>query len=128
MRYFLDTSAWIEYFEGGDAGKQVSDIINKEDSEIYTSVISVAEIVTKFKRKKKDVEAVCKAILTNSIISEISFDISKEAGILHTATREKISSFGLIDSLILSSSKSLNSVLVTKDNHFKSFKNIIIIS
>ena len=127
MKYFLDTSAWIEYFEGGKSGKFVSDLILEVNNEIYTSSIVIAEIASKLKRKKSNVEQVLEALKNNALIIELSPEIAKNAGILHAETREKINSFGLMDSLIISLARSIKATLVTKDSHFKSFKEAIIL-
>lgn len=126
MRYLIDTSAWIEYLEGSKEGEKVNNLLIKEN-EIYTISIIISEVVSKVKRKNSNTEIAYSSIIKNSKIFDLTPRVSKEAGLLHAEIKEKNRNFSLVDALILCSAKALKAKLVTKDSHFKSFKNIIFI-
>ena len=49
-KFVIDTYAWIEYFNGNIMGNKVKDIVENTDNNIYTNVISVAELASSYKR------------------------------------------------------------------------------
>lgn len=126
MRFFLDSSAWVEYLEGSFRGKEISRIL-EEDNEIYSTSIIISEVVSRAKRKKQNVEVSFRAITINSRILEITPEIAKEAGILHAEMKAKKKDFGLVDAIIWTAAEKLNAKLVTCDSHFKSFKNVVLL-
>ncbi len=73
MRFFLDSSAWVEYLEGSSKGGKVSQIL-EEDNEIYSIPLIISEVVSRAKRKKQNVEVSFRAITINSKILEINPD------------------------------------------------------
>lgn len=125
-KYVIDSYAWIEYLDGTEAGLMVRKKLLK-NPEIYTSSISVAEVVSKTKRVKKDIDIAYNSILRNSFIINADEKISKEAGILHAEIRNKIKDFGLADAFVLATARMLNAKIITGDQHFKGFKEAILI-
>ena len=126
MKLLVDAHSWIEYLEGSSSGEKLSKLLN-EENEIYVLSITISEVVSKVKRSDKDSELAYDSIIKNSRILELTPRIAKEAGILHADIRKKNSSFGIVDSLLISSAKSINAKVVTGDRHFKQFNNVIII-
>ena len=51
MRFVFDTYAWIEYFKGSATGTKVKRIVESEENEIFTSVMTIAELSSKLKRE-----------------------------------------------------------------------------
>ena len=123
MNYLLDSSAWIEYFEGSLKGEKVSKILRSE--KVYSVNLIIAEIVSKFKRKGMDFNQAYRVLLSNSVIVELTSEIAKEAGILHADMKKKIKDFGLADAIILISARKIKAKVVTGDKHFKSFKEVM---
>ncbi len=126
MKYLIDSSAWIEYLEGGEIGEKVHEILQGGD-EIYILSINIAEVISKVKRKKKDVELAYKAMISNSKMIEITPRIAKQAGILHALMKKKIPGFALADALILKSAQTISAKVLTIDRHFKNFKEAVFI-
>jgi predicted nucleic acid-binding protein len=127
MRYLFDSSAWIEYLDGGKSGEAVSKILEDENNEIYSVNIIVAEVVSKSERKKVNVDIAYNSIISNSELIEIDSHTAKKAGLLHAEAKKKNESFSLIDSFIITAAYEIGAKLVTKDSHFKGFKNVIFI-
>ena len=127
MKYVIDAHAWIEYFLGSDRGKKVKEIIEFNDNEIYTSIITIAEVVSVTKRENRDAEEKYRDILNLSNIYFVNLELAKEAGILHAETKKKIKHFGLADTFVLLTSRKLGAKIVTGDPHFKGMKEAILI-
>ena len=126
MRYLIDTSAWIEYLEGSKEGEKVNNLL-MADNEIYTISIIISEVVSKVKRKNSNEGIAYSSIIKNSKIFDLTPRVSMEAGLLHAQMKEKEINFSIADAMIISSAQFLSAKLITKDSHFKSFKNTIII-
>ncbi|MEK6853041.1 MAG: PIN domain-containing protein [Nanoarchaeota archaeon] len=125
-RYVIDTYAWIEYLDGTGAGLKVRKIL-LEDSEVYTHLVSIAEVICRTKRSGKDVDVAYNSILRNSIIINGNEELSKEVGILHAEIKKKIKDFGLADAFVSATARKLNAKILTGDPHFKKFKEAILI-
>ena len=124
MKILFDAYAWIEYLQGSIEGEKVHKILQGSD-ECLTLTITLCEIISKVKRNKGNVEIAYEAIHSNSRIIDPSSNVSKEAGLIHAKMREKIKNFGLVDSLLLASAKQYGAKILTGDNHFKGFKEVI---
>ena len=126
MRYIIDSYAWIEYLNGSSIGEKVMKILKSGD-EIYSLNLIIAEVISIIKRKNSNVDIAYQAITLNSKIAEISSEIAKEAGLFHAETKKKIKNFGLVDSLIYIVARKLNAKILTGDEHFRGFKEAVMI-
>ena len=127
MKVVIDTFAWIEYLKGSARGIEVKNILESDENEAYTSVISIAEISSRLKRENEDFELAYSEILKLSKVYSISNELAKESGMLHAETRKSIKDFGMVDSIILATARKLGAKVVTGDPHFKGFKEAILI-
>jgi len=126
MRCIIDTSAWIEYLNGSKIGEKVNEILKKEN-EIYVIPLIISEVVSKAKRKSDNANLAYDCIIKNAKIFDMTPKISKEIGILHAETRNKMPNFSLADASIVCSAEAIGARIVTKDTHFKGFKEAIIL-
>ena len=127
MRCVIDAHAWIEYFIGSDKGNEVKKIVESENNEVFTSIITIAEVVSITKRENRDAEQKYLDMVNLSKIYGINLDLAKEAGILHAEVRKTIKDFGLADAIVLSTARKLGAKIVTGDPQFKGFKEAILI-
>ena len=127
MKFVLDTFAWIEYFNGSESGKKVSELIESEENDIFSSIITIAEVSSILKRKEENIELGYQTIINLSKIYFINPEFAKEAGILHAETRKKIKDFGMADSIVLLTARKLGAKILTGDPHFKGFKEAVLI-
>jgi predicted nucleic acid-binding protein len=107
------------------AGEKVNEILKK--GEIYVIPIIISEVVSYVKRKKGDAETAYESMIKNAKIIDITPRIAKEAGLLHAEMKEKGIDFPFADALILCSARENKTKIITTDNHFKSFKEAILI-
>ncbi len=126
MKYLVDTSAWIEYLEGSKTGEEVNKILQGRN-EIYAISLIVSEVVSKVKRKNGNADTAYDCIIKNSKIFEITPRLAKKIGLLHAEIRGKIPSFSLADASIICSAEAADARILTKDSHFKGFKEAILI-
>ena len=127
MKCVIDAHAWIEYFLGSERGKKVKEILESNENEIFSSIITLAEVVSVTKRENRDAEEKYRDILNLSKVYFISTELAKEAGIFHAEIKKKIKDFGLADTFVLLTARKLNAKIVTGDPHFKGFKEAILI-
>ena len=126
MKYLVDAYAWIEYLEGSNKGVKVSEILNA-DNEIIILPMTIAEVVSKIKRKGSNSELAYNVIISKSKIIELTPRIAKQAGLLHAEMRKKYEQFGIVDATIIETAKSINAKIITGDPHLKDFKETIIL-
>ncbi|MDP3742143.1 MAG: PIN domain-containing protein [Candidatus Micrarchaeota archaeon] len=118
----LDTSAWIEFFNGSESGKRVKQLLASEAS--YTSAISIAEVAKWAKQNGKDVEAYNEALKTNSQIISLEEYILKEAGIKYLELRKISKDIGMIDVIIYTTAQLHGLELITHDSDFKNLNGV----
>ncbi len=126
MKYLVDSYAWMEYLDGTSKGEKVREILMQE-SEVYTLILNISEVISRVKRQDRDTDNAYKAIVLNCKIINIDQEICRQAGLLHAEIRKKIKDFGLIDAFILLMARKLNAKILTGDKHFKDFKEAILI-
>lgn len=126
-KYVIDTYAWVEYFIGSEKGEKVKSFVESSENEIFTSILTIAEITSITKRENRDTEKIYSKITGLSNIYNLDKGFSKEAGLLHAEIRKKIKDFGLIDAFILLTARKLNAKIITGDEHFKGFKEAILV-
>ena len=127
-RYVVDSWAWMEYLEGSLLGEKVRERLADEGNEIFTHVVSLAEIISKVRRREKDTDAAWSAIMTNSKIFALSEKDSRDAGLLHAKVKSKHSSFGLADAFVLSAARKLGAKVLTGDPHFANIEDAVMLS
>jgi len=126
MKFIIDSYAWIEYLDGSSLGEKVKKII-EGNNELFSLNLTILEVISRTKRKKMDFESAYQLIISISKIAEITPELAKKAGIIHAEIREKIKDFGLVDSLLLILARKLNAKILTGDEHFRGFKEAIMI-
>ncbi len=127
IRYVIDSYAWIEYFVGSDKGLLVKKIIESSENEVFSPIITVAEVISVCKRENRDFEEAYSNIIVLSKVYGVSVELAKEVGLLHAEIRKKIKDFGLADTFVLLTARKLGAKVVTGDPHFKGFKEVVLL-
>ncbi|MDH2901622.1 MAG: PIN domain-containing protein [archaeon] len=124
----IDSWAWIEYLDGSALGARVRDaIMDDKRNKCYTHAISVAEIVSKEKRRNKDPETAWRAVTSLSKILHIDESDSKAVGYLHAYMKSKNKNFGLADSFVLHAARKIGGRVLTSDPDFRGVKDAIML-
>ncbi len=127
IKFVLDASAWIEYLGGSDVGRKVANIVDDEASRVFTSSVTIAEVMSKFLRVGKDASVVLECIQSVSTIVDVTPEISVDAGNIHFEAKKKNKDFGMLDAFVIATARSMQAKILTSDYDFKGFKNVIIL-
>lgn len=126
-RYLIDSWAWIEYLQGSSVGRRVKEEVENDSNEIFTHVVSLAEITSKVKRKGLDVEIAWSAVTMNSKISYVDESDAKKAGLLHAKTKSTIPNFSLGDAFVLAAARELDAKVLTGDPDFETIGGAVLL-
>ncbi len=123
----LDAYAWIEYLDGTSKGAGVRDKIEDPHNTCVTSVVKLAEVVSKFIRKGRDPRLALRALEDNSKVQAVDVTLARLAGEVHAEVRRKVADFGLADAFVLATARSKGFKVLTGDPHFKAIPEAIMI-
>src|SRR3989344_1252044 len=126
MNYLVDSSAWISYLNGDISGERLNKIL-KSQEEVFVIAPIISEVISFIVKNKGNSELAYETISKNSKLIDISLKSAKNAGILHGKAKIEKKNLPIIDAIIISVAQEFNLTVLTKDNHFKSFKESIII-
>ena len=112
----IDSSVWIELFEGSKKGEKAWKIISSNQCSI--SIISLTEIIKWCVKNKKEYKYRIEKIKQISTVINLNETISKMAG------DNKINLRGIADSLIYSTARFYNLKLLTADNDFRNLSDV----
>ena len=130
--YIIDTYAWIEYFKASEMGEVAKEFIENEHS--VTPTIVVSEISRKL---KKDIDLGNETregrlqrlefIRSTSRIVDLDFEIALEAGEISEDLTAEAKGWGLADSIVLCTARSLKGKVITGDEHFRRLDNAVFV-
>ena len=123
--YVLDSSFWLEYFNGTDRGKKAAKII--ADFDLATPITAIAELADKFHREKIDFKEFLDFIKLNSVIIQLTEDIVISAPSLKMELRKKHPDASLTDGIHLATARSEKGILITTDRDFSGCEGVEII-
>jgi predicted nucleic acid-binding protein len=121
----LDTFAWVEYFRSTSKGKKVKKLIVEE--QCFTCAISLAELSYWASKEKVDLNKILFAVKSLSIIINLDNTVLETAGMLNYQKKKKIKNFGMIDAIILATSRAYSLPVVSGDKHFSEEEGTIIL-
>ncbi len=122
----IDSYAWIEYLDGTQLGREVADYL-EGNGDTFTCTITIAEIISKAVRKRKDANFAYDIVTSNSTVVRADEELSKQAGLIHSEMRKIIKDFGLADAYILATARTMDAKVLTGDTHFKNIKEAIML-
>lgn len=120
MTYLLDTSAWLAHLFGESGSREVRQIFNDPQSQVFVSVLSLLEIHSRLKtiRRQEHWPAIYKAysaLFAN--ILPVDEQVAKVAIQLRAATPVRLPT---VDGLIAATAVAHNLMLVHRDAHLSS--------
>jgi predicted nucleic acid-binding protein len=122
----LDTSALVALF----TSKKAADRIEKEvgDSELYVSHIELAELADWTTKSGAPAAERIDAVEQIASVAPLTNEICLGAAAIKSAKRGKgVSSFGIIDGIVLSTARSLGQSLLTFDTDFEGEEDCVVI-
>ena len=129
MRILFDTYAWAEYLEGSKKGEIARKFLEEKETEIHTSILTIAELSDAFHRGGVDTKLDWAEIQTfielNSTLVTLDAGEMADAGTLKVKMRQRYKDFGLIDAIILVTSRKFHAKLLTGDPHLVGEENAL---
>jgi predicted nucleic acid-binding protein len=124
LTVLIDSWAWIEYFQGSEAGKAVKGYID-DDQEIIISTINLAEVYRWILRyyNEKTAEEKRLAMKERCILIDVDEEIAVNAAKIKHNLK-----WGLGDSIVYATAKRRGSKVVTGDSDFKGMEDVIFLS
>jgi len=106
---------------GTDAGKKVKAIVDSEADEKLTPSICLAEIYAKVLRTEGQEKAELRRafIKSRSALIALTEELAVEAARVDVIMKKRTTSWGLADSIVLSTARKRNGKVVTGDPHFR---------
>ena len=131
-KYVIDAYAWIEYFRASKYGEVAKEYVESADS--VTPSIVVAEVSRKL---QKEIEIGNETpdgrlkrldfINATSQLVELDFELAVIAGKTDCDMKKKEKGWGLADSIVLCTARSMKGKVVTGDEHFRDLQEVIFI-
>lgn len=128
----IDSYAWIEYFRASKYGEVAKEYIESADS--VTPSIVVAEVSRKL---QKEIELGNETpdgrlkrlefINATSQVVDLYYELAVDAGKIDCEMKQRVRDWGLADSIVLCTARSLKGKVVTGDEHFRDLKEVILI-
>jgi len=119
--YTFDSYAWLEYFLAGRKSQEVKEIIDSKE-EISTPAIVLSELkvrLVKDKINEKQIGEIIEFVILRSKV----ININKEISLFAADYKIKLNLY-LIDALVYASALSVNSELLTGDQHLKGLEKV----
>jgi predicted nucleic acid-binding protein len=117
-RLVVDSWTWVEYLRGSETGRRV-DARLESTQDLWTSVVSLTEVVSKYKRERISEQPAIDAISSLSRFGVPSRDDAIEAGRIHAEVKPRSPNFGLADSFVLQLARKVGGKVLTGDSDFK---------
>jgi predicted nucleic acid-binding protein len=122
--YVIDTWVWVEYYFGEIP--PVKEYIENSNNDIFTSVITLTEMI-KFLHQKKVDSAIIQKVVHEIGIRSLIIPVNEEIAISAGDYRRDGFNGGIADTLILATARSGNHNVVTGDPHFRDLPDVVFI-
>src|SRR3989442_4368627 len=100
-RYVVDAYAWIEYLDGSPRGARVRDLLEDPANTIHTSAVTLAELVSKSLRTRRDPKTAIAAVESNSTLHTISPALATLPAKTHPEENKPHENIGLTDVFVI---------------------------
>jgi predicted nucleic acid-binding protein len=123
----LDTWAWVEYFQGSEAGSEVRKLV--EHDEPATCILSFAELSDLHARAERPgVDGRLAFIASRGPVLDVSRQAAQRAGATKWAQRRKGHAMGLGDAVIYEVAREHDLEVVTGDEGFHGLEGVKFLS
>ncbi|HZY47023.1 MAG TPA: PIN domain-containing protein [Candidatus Bathyarchaeia archaeon] len=123
----MDAFAWIEYLDGSSRGAKVRNVLEAPQNSIITSTVTLAELVSKYARARRDPKVAIAAVESNSTLQSANPELAVLAGEVHAEEKRRKKDFGLADAFVLATARTRSSRVLTGDPHFKDIPEAIMV-
>ena len=115
----LDTSAWIEIFQGTEKSRYIAEVLRKNNC--FTSIVTVAEAADWCAKKdlQHKTSDYLELIKTGSRLLGVDESISRRAGEINYERKKAGKKWGMMDSMIVATAYAYGLKILTKDYAFR---------
>jgi predicted nucleic acid-binding protein len=113
--YLIDTWAWIDYFQNPES--EVAGYIDQDEHLVYTSILTITEIMTVFSRKQT--RAAGRAAIGEVYRMSTVLPVDKNSAVTAGEYEKGTFGGGIADRIIRATAEIHGLVVVTGDQHFK---------
>jgi predicted nucleic acid-binding protein len=124
----LDSSALIAYLEDERVSWELDTLWNDVNASIEVPSLVLSELCSVLLRKGIRPESVLQKVRASCIILQLDADVAVSAGELHAELKKKVRGISLADCIIMAHADKEGATIITRDNHFKHYKNVKILS
>jgi predicted nucleic acid-binding protein len=103
----------------------VRGILADEQNDIFTSMLSVAEVVSVVERTGRRGRRAAEALESASVLVPLDFTLSVSAGLIHAKMRSQSIDFPYGDAAVVATAKTLRARIVTFDRHFEGLDDVL---
>jgi predicted nucleic acid-binding protein len=124
--YVIDSYAWIEYFRGTESGKQARRYV--EGDAAATSTLTLAELKEKYLREKwASFEEDLAFIAARTLVTPVDRQVAILAGEINHKQKMARTGWGMADSIVLATARTVSAKVVTGDPHFEGLPDALLI-
>ena len=109
---------------GSGVGMDLVCLLQVEDDEIFTAVVSLGEVVSWVQREGRDGRRAADMIDRASIIVPMDLSLAVSAGLIHAEKRRQNRTFPSGDAAVLATAKRLKAKVLTDDPHFAGIEGV----
>jgi tRNA(fMet)-specific endonuclease VapC len=122
----LDTDIIVALLKGKKEANEAMQALQEKGDEVATTVISAYELLkgAYLSYRQKDNLAEVQELLSNIHVLDLTLKDCEEASVIYQDVRRTGCSTGEFDVLIAAIARTYNETIMTRDQHFKSFKGI----
>jgi predicted nucleic acid-binding protein len=123
----IDSSAWVEYFEGTARGEKVRKILARAREFPLTTGMIAAEVIARFIRFGKPADLVRTAMQTQASLVPFDIALAEKTAAVYVQQRKTRHKFGLADAHVLATAQLHSAKVVTCDFDFAGIRDAIVI-
>jgi len=124
--YVIDSYAWVEYFRGTESGKRARPYV--EGDSAATSALTLAELREKYLREGwPSFDEDLNFIVSRTAVKAVDSQTSLLAGEINYERKKAKRDWGMADSVILATARTVSAKVVTGDKHFEGLPDAILI-
>ncbi len=123
ISFVIDSWAWVEYLRGSERGRRVEQEIQSRKT-LMTSSVTLAEVISKFRREGLEIEGAYQALTTSSKVVNLAEADARDAGLLHADIKKERKNFSLGDAIVLQVARKMNARVLTGDSDFEGFDDV----
>jgi predicted nucleic acid-binding protein len=126
-KILLDTSAWVEYFNGSDKGRKVREMLVSAGSFALTTGMVAAELASKFLREGKPADEIMIALRAISVLVAFDYDAAYKTAGIYVRQRKSKPKFGIVDAHIVAAAILNDAKIITCDTDFSGIQEAVVI-